>query len=241
VSTVTDYVPASGLCYDVAMKNTLTFTMFLLLSGICLSALASENPQTPDTANLAEPANSPELARTSEASEASKSLSQQDKYLMKATFDGNLAQVQGLVAKGANVNSVDEKKRTPLIMAAYKGHTAVVEFLYGKGANINAIDSSGQNALMHACRTSSNETAAFLLKNGVEVNVQEKKRGVSALMIAAASGDVALVRMLLDHGADANLTDKFGRTAKGMAQKRGNSAVVDLLPDPPSPPPATGD
>jgi hypothetical protein len=37
------------------------------------------------------------------------------------------------------------------------------------------------------------------------------------------------------YGADANLTDIFGRTAKVLARKKGNSAVVDLLPDPPAP------
>jgi len=46
---------------------------------------------------------------------------------------------------------------------------------------------------------------------------------------------VELVRMLLDRGADANLTDVFGNTAKILAEKKGNSAVVDLLSDPPAP------
>jgi ankyrin repeat protein len=87
---------------------------------------------------------------------------------------------------------------------------------------------------MYACKRSFNETAAFLLKNGADVNVQSKKKGITALMLASVSGDVELLRMLLEHGADANLTDTFGRTAKILAQKKGNSAVVDLLPDPPA-------
>jgi ankyrin repeat protein len=41
--------------------------------------------------------------------------------------------------------------------------------------------------------------------------------------------------MLLDRGADPSLTDIFGNTAASLAEKKGNSAVVDLLSDPPGP------
>jgi len=88
---------------------------------------------------------------------------------------------------------------------------------------------------MYTCKRSFDETAAFLLKNGAEVNVQSRKKGVTALMIAAVAGNVELVRMLLDRGADATLTDIFGNTAKILAEKKGNVAVVDLLSDPPAP------
>jgi ankyrin repeat protein len=50
-------------------------------------------------------------------------------------------------------------------------------------------------------------------------------------MIAAVLGNVDLVRLLLEHGADADLEDFFGDTAQMLAQKKGNSAVVDLLSD----------
>jgi ankyrin repeat protein len=45
---------------------------------------------------------------------------------------------------------------------------------------------------------------------------------------------VELVEFLLDHGTDPNLTDVFGRTARLLAQKKGNTAVVALLSDSPA-------
>ena len=137
-----------------------------------------------------------------------------------------------LANRNRSVNLADIEKRTPLILAAYNGHTPVVEFLLSKGADVNAADGSGQTALMHTCKRSFNETAAVLLKNGADANIRTRKAGTSALMIAAVLGNVDLLRMLLDHGADADLTDYFGDTAKTLAEKKGNSAAVELLSGP---------
>jgi ankyrin repeat protein len=211
------------------MKILLTFVTLLWAFNAPLLAQTPEPKQTPDVINDSEPGQDPEPI------EAPKPLSQKDNALIQSAYDGKLAEVEILVAKGAAVNSQAKKKRTPLILAASNGHTSVVEFLFSKGADINARDSDGQTALMYASKRSFNETAAFLLKNGAEVNVQSKKKGITALILAAGWGNVELVRMLLEHGADPNLTDFFGRTAKILAQEMGKSAVVDLLPDPPAP------
>ena len=210
------------------MKILLTLVTLLWAFNAPVFAQAPEQKQTPDAIRI------PATNQVPEPSEARKPLSQRDKALIQSAYEGKLAEVEILVAKGAAVNLQDKKKRTPLILAASSGHTPVVEFLFIKGAEINARDSDGQTALMYACKRSFNETAAFLLKNGAEVNVQSKKKGITALMLPAVSGNVDLVRMLLEHGADANLTDIFGRTARVLAQKKGNTAVVDLLPDPPA-------
>ena len=63
--------------------------------------------------------------------------------------------------------------------------------------------------------------------------VQSKKKGITALILAAGWGNEELVRMLLEHGADPTITDNFGRTAKYYAEKMGGAVVANLLPDPP--------
>lgn len=224
-------------CYDTAMK---TLVVLVVLSGGMVLRLAAEDSeptqvpkaQTPDVITVPEETDAP--GRT----QAPEPPGPREKALIQSAYDGKLAEVQALVAKGASVHVAGQKGRTPLILAAYGGHTSVVEFLQGKDADINAKDSDGQTALMYACKRSFDETAGFLLRNGADVDVQSKKKGVTALMIAAVAGNVELVRMLLDRGADPGLTDIFGHTAKSLAEKKGNSAVVDLLSDPP--PPADG-
>jgi ankyrin repeat protein len=234
-------------CYDAAMKiQLIIFTLFLVFSN----PLAAQDPEP---VQAAEPADAPELnqtpdvvdvtdsAKTPEPVKAPILLTPKDEALIQSVWEGDLAKVELLVKKGANVNSAEpKKKRTALMVAATKGQFDIVKFLYGKGADINARDSDSQTALMYASRNRFNETpdntiAKFLLSNGAEVNVRSKKKGFTVLMLAASAGNVELVQQLLEKGADPAIKDNFGGTAVAMAQERGWTAVVSILSDPPKP------
>lgn len=223
------------------MKTNLMLAILLGAIGAPLAAQNSEpgqvpeSAQTPDAITAYEKGDIPAPSKLPPPADIPEHLSPQEKSLFQSAYRGELSKVRGLVAKGVSVNTADMENRTPLILAAYNGHTSVVEFLLGNGADVNAADKSGQTALIHACKRSFNETAALLLKNGADVNFQTRKAGTTALMIAAVLGNVDLVRLLLEHGADADLADFFGDTAQTLAQKKGNSAVVDLLSDRPVP------
>lgn len=207
------------------MKTLLTLASLLWIFSGPLSAQTPDSEQTPDVI---------ESFEVTELPTPPSPMSQVDQALVAAAFKGDLAQVAAMITKGADVESKDQKNRTPLIFAASNGHTSVVEFLASKGADVNARDSGGRSALSYASRRSFNETAKFLVEKGAEVNVQSKKRLVTPLMLAAVSDNQELVRLLLEHGADPSLTDIFGRTARLLAELKGNSAVVALLPESPT-------
>ena len=234
-------------CYDAAMKILLIlFTLFLVVSNP-LAAHDPEPVQASEPADAPEPKQTPDMvdvtdsAKTPEPVKAPNPLTPKDEALIQSVWDGDLARVELLVKKGANVNSADPtKKRTVLMLAATKSQIDIVKFLYGKGADINTRDSDGQTALMYATRnrvnaTPDNATAKFLLSNGAEVNVRSKKKGYTALMLAASAGNVELVQQLLEKGADPAIKDNFGVSATAMAKKRGKTAVVSILSDPPKP------
>lgn len=149
--------------------------------------------------------------------------------LIQAAYDGSLPVVEKLVKNGASVNVANKQDRTPLIVAAFKGHASIVEYLQGKGADINAQDGGGYSALMYACKRSFNEIGEFLIEKGADINARSKKKGVTALMIAAALGNVKMVNQLLEHGADKSIKDRFGATAEVIAKKRGHVGVVEIL------------
>jgi hypothetical protein len=60
---------------------------------------------------------------------------------------------------------------------------------------------------------------------------ERNKYGDTALHSAARGGNEAVVRLLVDRGADVNAKDKYGQTALYSAACGGNEAVVRLLVD----------
>ena len=225
------------------MKTQLTFVILLLALSFSLLAQSPEPENIPDAVEDSKSQQTPDVitdlvpdedalpAQAYKPPVAPEPMPPREKALFQSAFDGNLADVQVQIAKGASVNYSDKEQRTALILAANNGHTAVVEFLYGKGADINAIDHGGMTALMYAAKRSFNETAAFLLNHGAEVNVRTRKKGITALMLASGWGNVELVKLLLEKGADPAIQDNFGGTAAIIAQKRGHSDIVKMLSD----------
>ena len=189
------------------------------------SAFAQQGPDagTPDTLDTTQVAPFPVVP------ESRDSMTEQEMELIKSAWAGDTETLKALVAKGADINLTDKKKRTPLLFAASNGHTATVQYLLDQGADVNARDSDEQTALLYAAKRSFNETARLLIDKGAEVNAQSKKRGISALMLAAVWDNEDLAKMLLEHGADPALTDVFGRTATLLAEEKGHADMVALL------------
>jgi len=54
--------------------------------------------------------------------------------LLDAAQKGDLAKVERLLKRGADINAVDDEERTPSILAAFEGHTQIVKLLRKAGA-----------------------------------------------------------------------------------------------------------
>ena len=71
-----------------------------------------------------------------------------------------------LIAKGANIDAVDFKGKTPLFHAAYSGYKELAELLISKGANVNAIDNKGRTPLDWAAYSRHKDLAELLIRHG---------------------------------------------------------------------------
>lgn len=71
-----------------------------------------------------------------------------------------------------------------------------------------------------AATTGSEEPAALLVKNKANLNLAEK-HGKTPLHEAAKYGYEKFAKILIDAGADLEVKDKKGRTAKDIATERG--------------------
>ncbi|MCY1720003.1 ankyrin repeat domain-containing protein [Prolixibacteraceae bacterium Z1-6] len=153
-----------------------------------------------------------------------------DKTLIfQASLDGNIQIVQNALDKGFDTNSVDENKRTALMLAAYNGNTEIVKLLINQGAKVNSTDEIDRTALMYASTGPFVKTVITLLEAGAEPNLIEKEENWTAAMMAAAEGQLDVLKTLIAYGADLDMVDVDGESSLDFASSNGHTAVVEYI------------
>jgi uncharacterized protein len=140
-----------------------------------------------------------------------------------------------LHANPSAVRQVAHDGWTPLHRAAVFGHPATVEALLGAGADVRAVSRNGEgnlpiNAAAAGPRAERRPTIVWLLiAGGSPVDGRGSPSGHTPLHEAAFNGDAALVRLLLENGADRRLRTGDGQTALEIANLKGRDEVARLL------------
>lgn len=156
-----------------------------------------------------------------------------------AAANGQQQVAELLIAGGAEVDAPDDYGWRPLHCAAHRGHAGMVKFLLEKKARIDSRTEDGATPLHAAVdsryfrlvserirrdkRREYTFEATFLLLDDSRAQVVsallERKpdvrardnEGISPLHLAAQSGHMSTVRLLLKAGADAGAKDKQGQ------------------------------
>lgn len=140
--------------------------------------------------------------------------------LLQATVTGDLESGRALIKKGANVNYSNDGVSL-LSMAALMGQADFVKLLADNGADINARGKDGSTLLMTALVAGGpggTDTALYLIQKGVDVNAADSQ-GATALLLAAAMGNVDVVKALIAKGANVNAKTDAGLTPLAKAQE----------------------
>ena len=122
-----------------------------------------------------------------------------------AVYYDDVAMVEALLERGADVLARNAFGATPLSQAAILGNPQVIDLLLEAGADPDERGADDQTALMIIARTPDVEAARLLVEAGADVNVREKWRGQTALMWAAAQRQPDMVAFLIEQGADVDL------------------------------------
>src|ERR1051326_3683613 len=85
--------------------------------------------------------------------------------------------------------------------------------------------------LTMAVRNRDIKQVRLLLSERANVNERDEGMEQTPLMRAIQVGDVAIVQMLLSHGAAVNLQDDAGQTALMFAVQKGNARITRILLD----------
>lgn len=166
------------------------------------------------------------------------------KMIDYAIRGGHYDIVEYLINQGQNLNI--SNGRSPLINAALEGNFDIVKLLVEKGADVNVMDGSKVldegTSLLVAAKKRDTLLVNYLLKNGADINQKDKYLN-TALHKAVFSYEMdeediveeqkilRVVKVLLEKGANVNLTDNRNSAALNIAALREHVSVVEYLLD----------
>lgn len=165
--------------------------------------------------------------------------------LIHAAERNHVPSIRALVAAGADLEESVDGGFGPLALAIESGKFLAAKALIELGASVNVaagtdritpiMVTASQMAVGEAAKEierrqglRSTDIATALIERGANVNAVNAE-GVSALMIAAARGNIPMIGLLLEAGADPNLKSKAGKTATDIARENLNADAVKSI------------
>lgn len=146
--------------------------------------------------------------------------------LMRAVVDGAWGVFDALAADPrTDVNATNPANETALMYLAVAGDTDRARKLIARGAQVNRL---GWTPLHYAASKGHIETARLLLSHKAMVNAPSPE-GTTPIMMAAFSGDKAMVQLLLTAGADVTTRNLKGQNASDWAYTAKRNTLGDEL------------
>jgi ankyrin repeat protein len=170
--------------------------------------------------------------------------------LMYAAYLGDAEMAATLIKAGADPSLANSYGTSAILEATIVGANGVLEILLENGADANWSNPEGETPLMNVARAGNVEGAVLLLNHGADLHATELWGGQSALHWAAAQSQPAMLKLLIENGADANLQsiirywdrttlneprpkhlNKGGLTPLHFAAREGCSDCIKVLAD----------
>ena len=151
--------------------------------------------------------------------------------LFEAAGSGDIELVQFILEQGSDPNAVNIKHVSPLANAVFHRHVDIAELLLQRGARADLVDDTGKSSAVYAAANGETEILRRILDSATEPAVVLNTRyahDLTLLMWAAGYGNSDAVKMLIDRGAEFDLTDDRGKSALMMAAENGHADVVRL-------------
>ncbi|MFI6602793.1 ankyrin repeat domain-containing protein [Nonomuraea sp. NPDC050536] len=159
--------------------------------------------------------------------------SRQRTPLLLAAAADHVEAAQVLVSAGADPNALDAQHDTPWLVTGVTGSVAMLKALLPANPDLTIRNRYGGVSLIPACERGHVDYVREVLKTGIDVD-HVNDLGWTGLLEAVILGDGSepyqrIVRLLLDAGADRELADRDGVTAREHAVRMGQKEIAALL------------
>ena len=140
-----------------------------------------------------------------------------------------------LLERNAEVNARDDNGSTPLLSASTSGHRDVVQLLLDHNADADVRDNSGNTALHLAAAGGGLglfvDRMFKLFRPDAEANSRNDEGSIQIHRTSdcGEEGSPEVVRLLLDHGVDAQVCNISRKTASEVARGPRRQEIVQLL------------
>ena len=149
--------------------------------------------------------------------------------LAQCVHEGRLREVSFFLAAGFSPDTRNKAGVPLLNIAARTGNREMLRFLILTGAEMDIqAEDRGSSPLIDGVIGKFNELAADLVKAGANLNIQSKD-GQTALVVAVGAGNEKMVEVLLKAGANPDIADHMGFSARKYAALFHKSSITFLF------------
>jgi hypothetical protein len=127
------------------------------------------------------------------------------------------------------VHGTEHVPKSWVVGAAASGEIRLLDYLLANGADADTRTSAGESALGAAAAADQTAAATLLIARGARLENRTRIARETPLTEAAKMNHLAMVQLLLDHGADIEAKDVTGRTALDWARANSNADVERLI------------
>jgi ankyrin repeat protein len=146
--------------------------------------------------------------------------------LIKACIKGDFHSLKKSIKHRKDFNR--KYRKWPLMRwAIQEGHLNIVKYLIDNGVSVTRKYSDGFTPLDQAVGEGHKKIIAFLIKSGADVN--QKTANGTALHTACAYGKFEIAKTLVKNGANVQIKDEKGWTAKSYAKYYKRKKLVNYL------------
>ena len=150
--------------------------------------------------------------------------------LVDAVQRHDLAEINTLLAQGADVNEPQPDGTTAVHWAAHHGDVDLLNRLIAAGGAVQAMNRYGVTPIWPAAGNGHAAVVEALLRGGADPNTARGDSGETILMIAARNGHVDVLQRLVAQGANVNVSERIReQTALMWAAAEQHPEVVRLL------------